>query len=550
MRVLVPGEDGYVEVEVDAVDRVDHDGPVYDLEVDRTHTYIADGVLVHNSIYRFRGADVRNILEFDQAFPDRDLLVLDQNYRSSQNILDAANAVIANNAGRSPKDLWSDSGKGHKILRYHADDESDEAQWIANQIAQYHASDDIRWGDAAVFYRTNAQSRVLEEAMFRAGVPYKVIGGTRFYDRREVKDALAYVRAAVNPSDEVSIKRILNVPKRGIGDTTVGRIDSWVRLHGLTFIEGLRRVDETGVGGRAVKGVAAFVELLDGLTAAIERGPAPLLEEALERSGYAAELVAEHSVEADGRLENLAELVGTARGYESVDEFLEQVSLVADTDQLPDTATDGDSSQSLLMTLHAAKGLEFPVVFLLGLEDGVFPHVRSLGDPVELEEERRLAYVGITRARRRLVVTHAWSRNLWGSSQYNPPSRFLDEIPEHLVEQVDGGRGTTRGGAWGDYRRMGTASDGRERLVSGRTVSPGRSSPNSGGGVPTPTGPSRSGADTMGIKIGDDVVHPTFGEGVVIDLQGSGDKAEARVNFRDRGEKQLLLAWAPLEKRT
>ena len=492
------------------------------------------------SIYRFRGADVRNILEFDQAFPDRDLLVLDQNYRSTQNILDAANAVIANNAGRAPKDLWTDSGRGPKILRYHADDEGDEAQWIAKQIGQYHASEQIRWGDAAIFYRTNAQSRVLEEAMFRGGVPYKVIGGTRFYDRREVKDALAYVRAANNPADEVSVKRILNVPKRGIGDTTVGRIDAWVRLHDVTFVEGLRRIDETGVGGRAVKGIAAFTELLDELAAMAERGPAALLEQALERSGYAEELVAEHSVEADGRLENLAELVGTARGYDTVDEFLEQVSLVADTDQLPDAATDGDTSQVLLMTLHAAKGLEFPVVFLLGLEDGVFPHVRSLGDPVELEEERRLAYVGITRARQRLVLTHAWSRNLWGSSQYNPPSRFLEEIPEHLVEQVEGGRRASSGGAWGDYRRI--DADRRSMPSSSAEI------PKGSGALSTPQGPSRSGADDIDLQVGDDVRHATFGEGVIIALQGAGDKAEARVNFRGKGEKQLLLAWAPLEK--
>jgi DNA helicase-2/ATP-dependent DNA helicase PcrA len=549
MRVLVPGDGGYEEAVVDAITHVDHDGPVYDLEVDQVHTYIADGVLVHNSIYRFRGADVRNILEFDQAFPDRDLLVLDQNYRSTQNILDAANAVIANNAGRAPKELWTDSGRGPKILRYHADDEGDEAQWIAKQIGQLHASEQIRWGDTAIFYRTNAQSRVLEEAMFRGGVPYKVIGGTRFYDRREVKDALAYVRAAVNPADEVSVKRILNVPKRGIGDTTVGRVDAWVRMHDVTFVEGLRRIDETGVGGRAVKGITAFVELLDELSAMVGGGPATLLEQALERSGYAEELVAEHSVEADGRLENLAELVGTARDYDTVDEFLEQVSLVADTDQLPDAATDGDTSQVLLMTLHAAKGLEFPVVFLLGLEDGVFPHVRSLGDPVELEEERRLAYVGITRARQRLVLTHAWSRNLWGTSQYNPPSRFIEEIPEHLIEQVDGGRRASRGGAWGDYRRIDPGRRSSPSSGSGSSGSSGGSGiPSGGGNLLAPQGPSRSGAEVIDLKVGDDVRHATFGEGVIIAMQGVGDKAEARVNFRGKGEKQLLLAWAPLEK--
>lgn len=493
------------------------------------------------SIYRFRGADVRNILEFDKAFAERDLIVLDQNYRSTQTILDAANAVIANNAARAPKDLWTDGGAGEKIRSYQADSEDDEASWVANQISHLHAEYAYHWGDVAVFYRTNSQSRVLEEAMFRAGVPYRVIGGTRFYDRREVKDGLAYVRAVVNPADEVSVKRILNVPKRGIGATSVGRVESWCRLHGMTFTEGLRRIDDVGLSGRAPKAIAGFVQLLDDLADTVERGPAALLEEALERSGYIDELVAEHSVEADGRLENLAELVGTARAFETVDEFLEQVSLVADTDQLPDAVVDADASQVLLMTLHAAKGLEFPVVFMVGMEDGVFPHLRSLGEPRELEEERRLAYVGITRARERLYLTHAWARTLWGSTQYNPPSRFVTEIPESLVRPIDGG-GTSRHSSWSDYRRIGT-----ERGRSGEldvTVTHGSRSV----GL-APTGPTRSGSEHLGLAVGDDVFHPTFGEGVVIAVQGAGDKAEARVNFAGRGEKQLLLAWAPLEKR-
>ena len=492
------------------------------------------------SIYQFRGADVRNILEFDRAFPDRDLLVLDQNYRSSQNILDAANAVISNNVGRSPKDLWTDQGSGHKILRYHADDEADEAQWVSHQVAQLHATEQLRWGDVAMFYRTNAQSRVLEEALFRGGVPYRVIGGTRFYDRKEIKDALAYVKAAVNPADEVSVKRVLNVPKRGIGDTTIGRLDSWVRLHDMSFMGGLRRADETGLGSRAVHAIEGFVALIDELSDASERGPGSLLELAIQRSGYSSGLEVEHSVEADGRLENLAELVGMARNFDTVDAFLEQVSLVADTDQLPDTETDGDSSEVLLMTLHAAKGLEFPVVFLLGMEDGVFPHLRSLGDPTQLEEERRLAYVGITRARERLFLTNAWCRTLWGSTQYNPPSRFLDEIPESLTVQLEGGRRNPRGGAWGDFR---TISSDRSRDVGATTIGSSPSVHRSG-----PAGPTKSGSDAIGLKVGDDVVHPSFGEGVIIDISGSGEKAEARVNFRDKGEKQLLLAWAPLEK--
>lgn len=484
------------------------------------------------SIYRFRGADVRNILEFDRAFPDRDLIVLDQNYRSTQTILDAANAVIANNVGRSPKELWTDDGAGEPILRYQAESEDDEAQWIANRIANLHRGGKYRWGDVAVFYRTNSQSRALEEALFRGGVPYRVIGGTRFYDRREVKDALAYMRAVVNPADEVSLKRILNVPKRGIGDTSVGKIEAWCRLHGVDFAQGLRRVEEVGLSGRAPRAITEFIALLDELGAQAERGPAALIEHALQQSGYSDELVAEHSVEADGRLENLAELVGTARSFETVDGFLEQVSLVADTDQLPD-AVDSDASQTLLMTLHAAKGLEFPVVFLIGMEDGVFPHIRALGEPRELEEERRLAYVGITRARERLILTHAWARTLWGSTQYNPPSRFIGEIPEGLMQQVDGG--SRRSSSWSDFRQI--ESSGRRAPQSDRPHA-----------SMQPTGPTRSGSESIGLAVGDDVVHPTFGEGVVIAVQGAGDKAEARVHFASKGEKQLLLAWAPLEK--
>jgi len=512
------------------------------------------------SVYAFRGADIRNILEFEEAFPDATVIVLEQNYRSTQTILDAANAVIANNMGRKPKELWTDEGDGHAIIRYHADDEGDEAQWVAHEISKLHDSGDHRWGDIAVFYRTNAQSRVLEEYLMRVGIPYKVIGGTRFYDRREIKDALAYLRAVVNPSDEVSVKRVLNVPKRGVGDSTVGRLDSWAIAQGFTFMESLHRAEDAGVSGRAVKGIQGFVELIDGVIALVGDGPAPVLEALLERSGYVAELQAEHSVEAEGRLENLAELIGAAREAESVDQFLEQVSLVADTDEL-----DGDDSSVLLMSLHAAKGLEFPAVFVTGMEDGVFPHLRSLGEPVQLEEERRLAYVGITRARERLYLSHAWSRMLFGSTQYNPPSRFLDEIPQRLVTQFEGSRRGSGSGSWGDSsssrpsvaatsssvsdsswqrpkRESGISAErrsaaNRERMVDAALAAGGANA----GGRALPGG-------TAGIRIGDDVRHATWGEGVVIDLEGGGDKAEVVVRFPDAGEKRLLLAWAPLQK--
>jgi DNA helicase-2/ATP-dependent DNA helicase PcrA len=564
MTVLVADADGVVvPTRIDAVEVGDHDGPVFDLEVSPTHTYVAGGIAVHNSIYRFRGADIRNILEFDTAFPDRTQVVLDQNYRSTQTILDAANSVIANNLGRPPKDLWTESDAGHPIVRVHADDEGDEGQWVAHEIARLHDSGDHRWGDVAVFYRTNAMSRVIEEHLLRAGIPYKVVGGTRFYDRREVKDALAYVKAVVNPADEVSVKRVLNQPKRGVGDSTVARLDAWAASHGLTFTEALRRSDDAGVTGRAVKGIAEFLALIDGVADVVEQGPAPLLEALLDRSGYAAELQAEHSVEAEGRLENLAELVGSAREVESVDEFLEQVSLVSDADEVP-----GDDSQVVLMTLHSAKGLEFPVVFLIGLEDGVFPHLRSLTEPHELEEERRLAYVGITRARQRLYLSHAWSRTIFGSTQYNPPSRFLDEIPQRLIQAIEGNRRSSRSGAWADSgrpafgatygagtgsatasnwgdrpdRRSGISSErraaARERMVDAALAA---GEANRGGG-------SSGGEPAGGFRVGDDVLHAKWGEGVVLDLRGSGDKTEITVNFPTVGEKVLLLAWAPLKK--
>jgi len=551
MTVLVDDGDGRLApARVDEVDTVAYDGPVYDLEVEGTHSYVAENTCVHNSIYKFRGADMRNILEFEDAFPDVTVVVLEQNYRSTQTILDAANAVIANNLSRKPKELWTDRGDGQPIVRYHADDEVDEAQWVTREISRLHDSGEHRWGDVAVFYRTNAQSRVLEEHLARHGVPYKVIGGTRFYDRREVKDALAYLKAVVNPSDEVSVKRILNTPKRGVGDGSVGKLDAFASGHGISFMDALRRSADAGVSGKAATGIMQFLFLLDSVDElAHDDRPAPLLEALLERSGYLDELRAERTIESEGRLENLAELVGSAQEAESIDQFLEQVSLVSDQDEI-----DGDDSQVVLMTIHAAKGLEFPVVFLIGLEDGVFPHLRSIGEPDELEEERRLAYVALTRAMERLYLTHAWSRTLYGGTQYNPPSRFLDEIPAHLVQSIEqrrasrGGRTYGSGGYGGGsgYGSQGRgANANRERMVEA-ALRAGQRPTVTGGG--TGTGPAKHGAEAMGIRVGDDVVHASFGEGVVLHLDGEGDKAEIVIRFPTVGEKRLLLSWAPLKK--
>ena len=519
------------------------------------------------SIYRFRGADIRNILDFETAFPDATVVVLDQNYRSTQTILDAANAVITRNAGRTPKELWTDTGPGESIVAYRAGDEEDEARWVVERIRSLCSGGGFRWSDMAVFYRTNAQSRAIEERLVRSGVSYKVVGGTRFYERREIRDAMAYLKLAANPSDEVAAKRVLNVPKRGVGDTSVRRIDALAEATGCGFLEALYRCSEAGVSGRAVGGVRSFLDLHETLVGHVDDGPAAVLEAALAGSGYLDELTAEHSVEADGRLENLAELVGVARDFDDVADFLEQVGLVADTDDIPDPADDPNGGESgsgtpdngevVLMTLHAAKGLEYPVVFIIGMEDGVFPHMRSLGDPDQLEEERRLAYVGITRARQRLHLSHARCRMLHGQTQYNPPSRFLEEIPDGLVKEVDAGRAAgshSTSTGWGrGSRRTGGSED---RSWFGPTRTPDDDGDNDGaepGGMifgrgtgTRSTGSSSTGAHELGLQAGDDVVHSAWGDGVVVSVGGTGDRAEAVVRFTKVGEKRLLLAWAPL----
>jgi DNA helicase-2/ATP-dependent DNA helicase PcrA len=495
------------------------------------------------SIYKFRGADLRNIHEFEKAFPDVTVIVLAQNYRSTQTILEAANAVIAKNLDRVPKDLWTSAGSGDPIVRYYADDEWDEASFVASTARTLRDEDGLEWRDIAVMYRTNAQSRTVEESFMRAGIPYKVVGGTRFYDRREVKDAVAYLKAAVNPLDEISIKRVLNVPKRGIGETSVGRLDAFATENSIPFFEAMRRAGEAKVSGAAAKGIAAFVALVDELSASLDDGPSAVLEVAMIRSGYLEELEKEDTVEAVGRIENVHELIGSAAEFTEVDEFLEQVALVADTDEID------SENKVVMMTLHSAKGLEYPAVFLVGLEEGIFPHSRALTEPTELEEERRLAYVGITRARQRLFVSHAWHRMLYGQSQYNPPSRFLSEVPAELFERrgnVDSGLDSERAESSraSSSSRESTPPPYRRREMEepeGRTFG---SRPAAAERTPAP----RSSGLLPELRVGDDVEHATFGEGVVLEITGSGEKTEVTVRFKDRGTKHLALAWAPLKK--
>jgi DNA helicase II / ATP-dependent DNA helicase PcrA len=516
----------------------------------RNVTVVGDG---DQSIYRFRGADVRNILEFDRSFPDRQQVILDQNYRSTQNILDAANAVIEQNTGREKKRLWSEIGGGEQIVRFHAEDERDEANFIVREIDRIRQIDGKQWGDFAVFYRTNASSRGVEEALHKVGIPYKVVGGTKFYDRREVKDLIAYLRVVINPSDEVSLKRIVNVPKRGVGDTSMGRLDAWARMNGKAFYQAMQDAEAAGLSGKALRGVNELLVLLDALRE-VDGGPATVIDAVLERTGYRSELEADGGIEAQGRVENLTELLGQAREYETLEAFLEKTALSADSDEIQQ-----DGTQVTLMTLHTAKGLEFPVVFLLGMEDGVFPHVRSLGEPHELEEERRLAYVGITRARERLYLTHAWCRSLFGSTQYNPLSRFVNEIPEELIN-VQGAK--QRGGGWSDAGRAWDYREergGSSRRYGGSEEPAGRVF--GGGGASSSGGAAhredvvdaaiRSGKTfkapapegSLVLEVGDKVVHTRYGVGTVTDSRGEGDKAEVSIKF-DVGPKNFLLAWA------
>ena len=476
------------------------------------------------SIYAFRGATIRNILEFERDYPAARTILLEQNYRSTQTILSTANAVIARNESRKPKNLWTAEGDGAPVVGYVADNEHDEAAFVASEVDRLTDEGLAKPYQVAVFYRTNAASRVFEEVFIRVGLPYKVVGGVRFYERREVRDALAYLRLLVNPEDTVSLRRILNVPRRGIGERAQACVESLAGRDRISFAQALARCEEApGLATRSTAAVRGFVDLVEALRTLVEAGtpPADILEAVLERTGYLLELQASADPQDESRVENLAELVAVAREYEQIDAeatlagFLERVALVADSDEIPDA--DDSGGVVTLMTLHTAKGLEFPVVFLTGLEDGVFPHLRSLGDPKELEEERRLAYVGITRAQQRLYISRAVMRSSWGAPSYNPPSRFLEELPEELL----------------DWRRSGPAP---------------RSVPAMAGIATRPGVRSPGNRVVVALSVGDRVSHDAFGLGSVVAVRGVAESAEATIDFGASGTKRLLLRYAPVEK--
>jgi len=486
------------------------------------------------SIYGFRGATIRNILQFELDYPNATTVLLEQNYRSTQNILNAANAVITKNESRKEKNLWSDAGAGTPLTGYVAESEHDEANFIADEIRSLQRDGNSTPGQTAIFYRTNAQSRVFEEVFMRMALPYKVVGGLRFYERREVKDLLAYLRVLANCEDEISLRRIINVPKRGIGDTSLDYVDQFANSCGISFWQGLLRCNEiTSVPARAAQAITEFTSMITALSVLVEAKvkPSVIVEAALEQSGLLKELADSTDPQDEVRVENLKELVAVSMEYEersfeelgedeeiSLAGFLEKVSLVADADEIPEGEDHG--GVVTMMTLHTAKGLEFPTVFLTGMEDGIFPHSRTFDDKNEIEEERRLAYVGLTRARERLYISRAEYRSTWGAPNYNPPSRFLDEIPEDVI-------------VW--------RNQSSDSLISSMTKK---------SRIATAPPPRATGKKSMAMElaVGERVSHDTFGLGTVVAVAGAGDKAEATINFGQYGEKRLLLRYAPVEK--
>ncbi|MGG3140583.1 DNA helicase PcrA [Bacillus subtilis] len=484
------------------------------------------------SIYRWRGADITNILSFEKDYPNASVILLEQNYRSTKRILRAANEVIKNNSNRKPKNLWTENDEGIKISYYRGDNEFGEGQFVAGKIHQLHSTGKRKLSDIAILYRTNAQSRVIEETLLKAGLNYNIVGGTKFYDRKEIKDILAYLRLVSNPDDDISFTRIVNVPKRGVGATSLEKIASYAAINGLSFFQAIQQVDFIGVSAKAANALDSFRQMIENLTNMQDYlSITELTEEILDKTEYREMLKAEKSIEAQSRLENIDEFLSVTKNFEQKSEdktlvaFLTDLALIADIDQLDQKEEESGGKDAItLMTLHAAKGLEFPVVFLMGLEEGVFPHSRSLMEEAEMEEERRLAYVGITRAEQELYLTNAKMRTLFGRTNMNPESRFIAEIPDDLLENLNEKKET--------------------RATSARKMQPRR------GPVSRPISyASKTGGDTLNWAVGDKAGHKKWGTGTVVSVKGEGEGTELDIAFPSPvGVKRLLAAFAPIEK--
>ncbi len=502
------------------------------------------------SIYRWRGADIANILSFEKDYPNATVILLEQNYRSTKRILLAANKVIENNLNRKAKNLWTENPEGNKLVYYRADSEQGEAQFVAGKIKELTRDNQNKLSDIAILYRTNAQSRVMEEVLLKSNIEYAIVGGTKFYDRKEIKDMLAYLRLISNPDDDISLQRVINVPKRGIGSTSVDKMANFAAMHDMSLYQALESVELLGLSPKTTKAAGQFRDLIHNYTNMQEfLSVTELVEEILEKTGYREMLKAEKSLEAQSRLENLEELLSVTKNFEESSEdkslvaFLTDLALVADIDSLED---DGEKTDSItLMTLHSAKGLEFPVVFLIGLEEGVFPHSRSLMEEAEMEEERRLAYVGITRAEQTLFLTNAQMRTLFGRTNMNPASRFIREIPEDLIEGVEPPEKSIN-------TSFGSGSGGRTFGSSGSSFGSAR------GSFAAPSTPRKpvmrpvsaaSGGEDIGWKVGDKAQHGKWGVGTVVSVKGQGEGTELDIAFPSPvGIKRLLAKFAPITK--
>ncbi|MCP1458052.1 DNA helicase PcrA [Bacillus amyloliquefaciens] len=484
------------------------------------------------SIYRWRGADIANILSFEKDYPSANVILLEQNYRSTKRILQAANEVIKNNSNRKPKNLWTENDEGIKLSYYSGDNEFGEGQFVAGKINELHSSGRRKLSDIAILYRTNAQSRVIEETLLKSGLNYNIVGGTKFYDRKEIKDILAYLRLVSNPDDDISFTRIVNVPKRGVGATSLEKIASYAAMNGMSMFQAIKQVDFIGVSAKAANALDGFGAMIENLTNMQDYlSITELTEEILEKTEYREMLKAEKSIEAQSRLENIDEFLSVTKNFEQKSEdkslvaFLTDLALIADIDQLDQKEEESGGKDAVtLMTLHAAKGLEFPVVFLMGMEEGVFPHSRSLMEEAEMEEERRLAYVGITRAEEELYLTNAKMRTLFGRTNMNPESRFIREIPGDLLENLNEKK--------------------TPRMQPGRKVQPKR------GPVSRPVSyANKTGGDSLSWAVGDKAGHKKWGTGTVVSVKGEGESTELDIAFPSPvGVKRLLAAFAPIEK--